>query len=69
MNSPAAEPADVRRELARAIRDACAEALAAAYEEASISGLCGEGAWEVALGRLRGLDPEELLRRADDGTA
>ncbi len=60
LHAPAIEP----RELARAVRDACVEALTRAYEEASISGLCAEGAWEVALGQLRGLEADELLRRA-----
>ena len=31
-----------------------------AYEEAGIQGLCGEGALEYALDRVRSLDPAEL---------
>ncbi|HEV8630908.1 MAG TPA: hypothetical protein VGV61_11365 [Thermoanaerobaculia bacterium] len=38
--------------------------LADAWEEALASGLCGEGAFEAALGALSRLAPEELLRRA-----
>lgn len=31
-----------------------------AYEEAAMQGLCGEGAHEYALDRIRNLDPESL---------
>ena len=52
------------RELALAIRDACRAALAEAHEEALLAGLCGDGAWEAALGALSRLSADELLQRA-----
>jgi len=39
-----------------------------AYEEAGMSGLCEEGRIEYALGVVRGLDLEEILR-ADPSAA
>lgn len=50
-----------REQLAEAVRDRCLQELLQAWEEAGISGLCGEGRWEVAVGRLRGLSGQELL--------
>jgi hypothetical protein len=54
-------PADADAETARRIRDAAARLVERAYEEAGIQGLCGEGALEYALDRLRHADPAELL--------
>jgi hypothetical protein len=34
-----------------------------AYEDASLRGLCAEGAWEVAIGAMRGLDLTPLLNK------
>lgn len=50
--------------LAGALRDACVERLRQDYEEAAIQGLCGEGALEYALDRLRHLPAAELLAAA-----
>lgn len=50
--------------LARALRDACIDRLRHDYDEAAIQGLCGEGAFEYALDRLRHLPAEELLAAA-----
>jgi len=57
-------PADEPQALALAVREACRAALLEAHEEALIAGLCGEGAWEAALGALSRLSGEELLARA-----
>ena len=51
-----------KQHLAEAVRAACLEAAGKAYEQASISGLCGDGAWEAARGALQSLDLEHLLR-------
>lgn len=48
-------------ELAERVRAALVEAVIAGWEEAGVAGLCGEGAFEVAVGRMRGLDLEPLL--------
>ena len=57
-------PAGDPRQLALAVRDACRAALAEAHEEALLAGLCGDGAWEAALGALSRLSADELLARA-----
>jgi hypothetical protein len=59
-----ASPAPDPQQLALAIREACRQALAEAHEEALSAGLCGEGAWEAALGALSRLSAAELLARA-----
>lgn len=47
--------------LAGMLRDACIDQLRHDYEQAAIQGLCGEGAFEYALDRLRHLPAEQLL--------
>jgi hypothetical protein len=47
--------------LAAAVRDACVQAALAAYEDAAMSGLCHEGAWECAVDAIRSLDVERLI--------
>ena len=49
-------------DLAKRIRDACLEALLQAYEDAGVQGLCAEGRWEVAVGALKRVELEPLLR-------
>jgi hypothetical protein len=44
------------RELVESVRRAVVEAGVTGWEEASMAGLCGEGAWEVAVGRMREVD-------------
>ncbi|AWN17913.1 hypothetical protein [Salinisphaera sp. LB1] len=46
---------DERQPLAERVRDACIAAALAGYEDAAVSGLCGEGALEVAISSIRGL--------------
>ena len=56
------QPMDEReRRIAERVRDACVRALLDGYENASMSGLCHEGAFEVAVGNLREMDPATLL--------
>lgn len=43
-------------ELAERVREALVEAALAGWEEASLAGLCDEGAFEVAVGKMRSLD-------------
>ena len=57
--------------IAAGVRDACSEAALTGYEDASISGLCGEGALEVAISAIRRLNLTETLEalaRADEKT-
>ena len=48
------------RQLGEAVRRACVEAALTSYEDAAISGLCHEGAWEAAVSAIRGLDLDAL---------
>jgi hemerythrin-like domain-containing protein len=48
-------------ELAERVRSACLEAALAAYEQAGISGLCGEGRWELAVQAIKTLELAPLL--------
>ena len=56
-----AEPSEQQRRLARLVRDACVQAALDAYEQAGMSGLCHEGAWECAVGAMRSLDLDAVL--------
>lgn len=53
--------------LAAALRDACAEVASKAYEQAAMSGLCCEGAWECAMGALRSFDVSAWLASRREG--
>lgn len=46
---------------AEATRRACIETAIRAYQDASISGLCGEGALEAAVSAMRVLDLERIV--------
>jgi hypothetical protein len=48
--------------LAEVIRTACIQAALAGYEDASLSGLCHEGAWERAIDAIRELKLETLIQ-------
>lgn len=49
-----------RHDVAREVREACIQAALSAYEDASISGLCGEGAFEAAISAMRMLDVDAI---------
>jgi hypothetical protein len=48
--------------LAEAVRAACIEAAAAAYENAGVQGLCEAGRWEAAVGAIQSLDLRKLIQ-------
>jgi hypothetical protein len=50
------EEQELANAVAAAVRDACFRLAASRYEDASASGLCHEGALEVALDAIRSLD-------------
>lgn len=52
--------------LAERIRQACLQQAIDAYEQAGISGLCGEGRWEIALDAIRQLDVAKLIKSRQD---
>ena len=51
-----------QRQLAEAIRTACIRAAIAGYEDASLSGLCHEGAWERAIDAMLELKLEAVIQ-------
>ncbi len=48
--------------LAERVGTACIEAAIQGYEQASLSGLCHEGAWEAAIDTVWQLDLEAFVR-------
>ena len=54
---------DIRREIAEATQRALVAVALQAYEEAGLSGLCGEGRWEVALGAIRSYDVRTITEK------
>ena len=48
--------------LAETIRQACIEAALQGYENAAISGLCHEGAWEMAIDAIRALNIVSIIQ-------
>jgi len=53
-------------QIARAVKAACVQSAREAYENASTSGLCGEGALEVAIGAIETLDIDSLLKEINN---
>lgn len=56
--------AQVKR-LAEQVRQACLDAAQSGFQEASISGLCHDGAIEAALGAIQSLDIDRLVKEAE----
>ncbi len=54
---------DEKQRLAETVRAACLDAAIKSYEQVSVSGLCGEGAWEAARGAIRTLDLKRLIEK------
>ena len=52
---------DLELRIALAVKEACIQAANKAFEDASISGLCDEGALEVAIGAIKSLDIDAFL--------
>ncbi|GIK55036.1 MAG: hypothetical protein BroJett015_06990 [Chloroflexota bacterium] len=50
-------------QLATAVRDDCFAAAVSAYENASMDGLCHDGAWECALDAMRSVNFEAILHK------
>lgn len=67
MNSKSANPlAKTANPLAvaEAVREACRTAVAEAWEDAGVQGLCAEGRCEVAIGALERIDLAAIVERA-----
>lgn len=55
--------------LAEAVRRACLEAAHNGFEQASMDGLCAEGAIDVALDAIRSLDVSAIVDRFEERSA
>lgn len=51
-------------ELADSVRQACVKVARDGFQDASMSGLCKEGALEAAISAMQNLDVEELLKKS-----
>lgn len=51
------------RELAREVREACVDAAREGFKEASMSGLCAEGAMEAAISAIQKLNIETIIQK------
>ncbi|WP_372635001.1 acetyltransferase [Fodinibius sp.] len=60
-NTETIPAADIR--LARKVRQACIEAAQEGFKDASMSGLCAEGAMESAISAIQKLDIEKLIQQ------
>ena len=54
--------------LAAQVQQACLAAARRGYEEAAVSGLCHEGAWEAALGAIEMVDLDALVAGSKEGS-
>lgn len=54
---------DEKRRIAEAVKAASLKAAIEAYQHAKMSGLCQEGAWELAVDAIKSLDVEAVLRQ------
>lgn len=55
---------DTEREIARRMQEACIAAAIAAYEDAAMSGLCHEGAFEAAISAMQMIDVDDISTRS-----
>ncbi|WP_240596619.1 acetyltransferase [Rhodohalobacter barkolensis] len=53
------------RKMADYIRDQCIEAARDGFRDASISGLCAEGAMEAAISAMQSLDVDKLIKESE----
>jgi hypothetical protein len=49
--------------LAEMVRQACMQTALTAYEDARMDGLCHQGAWEIAIEALQGLNVAALVHQ------
>lgn len=55
----------IEMELAESVREACIEAARDGFKDASMSGLCNEGAMEAAISAIQNLELKKLIN--DEG--
>lgn len=54
-----------KMELAESIRKACVDAARDGFQDASMSGLCAEGAMEAAVSAIQSLDLEQIIKNTE----
>jgi hypothetical protein len=52
-------------ELAELVRTECIKAAKEAFQDASIRGLCADGAMEAAVGAIHSLDMDKIIQKRD----
>lgn len=55
-------PQSEKMQLAEAVKQACIEAAREGFQDASMSGLCSDGAMEAAIGAIQKLDIKEIVK-------
>ena len=53
-----------KKQIAEHVREACIKAARESFKDASMSGLCAEGAAEAAVGAMQSLDLAEIIAKA-----
>lgn len=61
MENTSQQPQDIMN-MAESIRQACIEAARDGFRDASMSGLCADGAMEAAVSAMQSLDLEKLIQ-------
>lgn len=56
-------PEEDKIDMAKSIRQACVEAARDGFRDASMSGLCVEGAMEAAVSAIESLDLEQVIKQ------
>lgn len=59
------QPKQDKLEIAESIRQACIDAAKDGFRDASMSGLCAEGAVEAAVSAMQSLDLEQLIQNIE----
>lgn len=57
------EKRDAGTTLAESVRKACIEAARDGFKDASMSGLCNEGAMEAAISAIQNLDLQKVIQK------
>lgn len=52
-------------EIAKMVREACIRAAREGFKDASMSGLCTEGAMEAAVSAIQSLDLDKIIQRTE----
>lgn len=57
-----------KQRIAETVREACLKAAREGFLDASISGLCSEGAMEAAIGAIQSLDLNAIIEKSDSNS-